>query len=159
MEGAKEEETLKGAVEAIKANVIVMTQACDLEQAKVEQIILCPHLDIDEYKKLWEEKRTEDGVGIGGKAWKSEYNDITDGYVWHLAMLNNEMDLEVTMNHRIVDFHYIYSAPRTFLESLLEQRKKTRLRMMPPYREYVSQAFARYFMRIGLPKPISPIKQ
>ncbi|MBD5492017.1 MAG: hypothetical protein HDR16_07880 [Lachnospiraceae bacterium] len=26
-----------------------------------------------------------------------------------------------------------------------------RLRLCPPYREHLSQAFARYFMRVGLP--------
>ena len=29
-----------------------------------------------------------------------------------------------------------------------------RLRLLPPYREHLSQAFARYFMRVGLPVDI-----
>ena len=53
--------------------------------------------------------------------------------------------------HRIVDFHNIYTVPLTFLESLLMQRLQPRLRLLPPYREHLSQAFARYFMRVGLP--------
>jgi hypothetical protein len=26
----------------------------------------------------------------------------------------------------------------------------------PPYREHLSQAFARFFMRVGLPQPVDP---
>ena len=52
---------------------------------------------------------------------------------------------------RVVDFHEVYSTPRDFMESFLEQRASTRLRLVAPYREYLSQAFARFFMRVGLP--------
>jgi hypothetical protein len=31
-----------------------------------------------------------------------------------------------------------------------------RLRLLPPYREHLSQAFARFFMRVGLPVDIPP---
>jgi hypothetical protein len=31
-----------------------------------------------------------------------------------------------------------------------------RLRLLPPYREHLSQAFARLFMRVGLPADIPP---
>jgi hypothetical protein len=30
----------------------------------------------------------------------------------------------------------------------------TRLRLLPPYREHLSQSFARFFMRVGLPVDI-----
>ena len=33
-----------------------------------------------------------------------------------------------------------------------------RLRLLPPYREHLGQAFARYFMRVGLPVDIPPFK-
>jgi hypothetical protein len=32
------------------------------------------------------------------------------------------------------------------------------LRLCPPYREHLAQAFARFFMRVGLPIPIPPAK-
>ena len=31
-----------------------------------------------------------------------------------------------------------------------------RLRLNPPYREHLAQAFARFFMRVGLPVDIPP---
>ena len=59
------------------------------------------------------------------------------------------------MEHRVVDFRAIYTVPRDFLERLLKERRKPRLRLLPPYREHLSQAFARFFMRVGLPAPLS----
>jgi len=36
------------------------------------------------------------------------------------------------------------------------KQKDQRLRLLPPYREHLSQAFARFFMRVGLPSDIPP---
>jgi hypothetical protein len=51
----------------------------------------------------------------------------------------------------------VYSLLVAFLRktSLLNGR---RLRLLPPYRENASQAFARFFMRVGLPVDIPPFK-
>jgi hypothetical protein len=53
-----------------------------------------------------------------------------------------------------VDFHEVFTVPREFLESLLAARGRPRPRLLSPHREHLSQAFARYFMRVGLPAPI-----
>jgi hypothetical protein len=57
----------------------------------------------------------------------------------------------------VVDFHNVYGVPYAFLDSLLKGQGK-RLRLLPPYREHLSQAFARFFMRVGLPVDIPPFK-
>ena len=44
----------------------------------------------------------------------------------------------------------IFSVP-VHLASSTAKRNGKRLRLCPPYREHLSQAFARYFMRVGLP--------
>ncbi|MDI6794861.1 MAG: hypothetical protein QME81_18675, partial [bacterium] len=40
------EEILKTSVDFVEINTVVMTQACDLEQGKVQYVILCPHYNI-----------------------------------------------------------------------------------------------------------------
>ena len=96
------------------------------------------------------------GQNPTAKAWRNTCNDIADGYVWNQAFLNScslgkgELSTEI----RVVDFHDIFTVPRTFLESLLSQRQTPRLRLLPPYRDHLSQAFARFFMRVGLPQPL-----
>ena len=91
------------------------------------------------------------------KAWTSQCNDIRDGFLWNLTILDAGSCDELSTDHRIVDFHEVHTVPRMFLESLLRGRGQPRLRLLPPYREHVSQAFARFFMRVGLPVPVTSV--
>jgi hypothetical protein len=90
------------------------------------------------------------------KAWKRACEDIANGYVWNQAFLSRSEIPGLTTEIRVVDFHDVFTVPRSFLETLLESRRLRRLRLLPPYREHLSQAFARFFMRVGLPQPIGP---
>ncbi len=54
---------------------------------------------------------------------------------------------------QVVDFRNVYGVPLDFLVDL-SRRRVRRLRLLPPYREHLSQAFARFFMRVGLPVDI-----
>jgi hypothetical protein len=50
-----EVEILKSLVEAYEIDAVVMTQGCDLENRKVENVIICPHLSLSQYKEDWEQ--------------------------------------------------------------------------------------------------------
>jgi hypothetical protein len=154
LEGAGVSKVLENAMSAIQADVVVMTQACDLEQEKVENVILCPHVDLDEHYITWERNRKNTGQKPTDRAWKSHCNDICNGYMWNLTMLNDYRIDGSSIGIRIVFFDEVYTVPRSFLESLLRQRGHSRFRLLPPYREHLSQAFARFFMRVGLPAPV-----
>lgn len=71
-------------------------------------------------------------------------------------MLDSMPEGDLTSEHRIVDFHWIHTIPREFLDKFLVEQDLKRLRLLPPYREHLSQSFARYFMRVGLPENIEP---
>lgn len=153
---AAEFETLKQAITAFQADVVVMTQACDLEHGKVENVVACPHLPLSQFRVGWEQAMRQGNQNPTAKAWRNTCDDIADGYVWNLAFLNR-CSLgagELTTELRVVDFHDIFTVPRTFFESLLARRQVARLRLLPPYREHLSQTFARFFMRVGLPQPL-----
>jgi len=62
-----------------------------------------------------------------------------------------------TEDYLIVDFHNVYSIHYDLLINIVQKQTK-RIRLLPPYREHLSQAFARFFMRIGLPVDIPPFK-
>jgi len=80
---------------------------------------------------------------------------MADGLLWNLCILNS-CELEGhDLEHRVVDFHRIYTLPRDFLDKLLMTRATSRLRLCPPYREHLSQAFAPFFMRVGLPQELN----
>jgi hypothetical protein len=139
-----------------EAVVVVMTQACDLEHRKVSDVVLCPCLPLSRYKSLWENAEKAKNQKPTDRAWRSFCKDITDGYVWNLFMMDSMPEGEVPSEHRIVDFHSVHTVPRAFLEGLIAERGTKRLRLLPPYREHLSQSFARFFMRVGLPENVKP---
>lgn len=147
---------LQQATQLVAADVVVMTQACDMEHGKVPNVVLCPHMSITTFRQGWEKSILAMGQNPTAKAWRATCNDIADGYIWNQAFLNcirvGGDDLESDL--RIVDFHEVLTVPRGFLELLIQQRVAARPRLLPPYREHLSQAFARFFMRVGLPTPI-----
>jgi hypothetical protein len=88
------------------------------------------------------------------KSWGRFLDRVVAGHVWNLSMLNREDGAGYAAGLRLVDFHEVFSLPRDFLESWLKKEGQPRLRLCPPYREHLSQAFARFFMRVGLPTDI-----
>ena len=151
--GEREEEELKASIDVFKADLVVMTQACDLRERKVSNVVLCPHSSLNEYKQVWQRTMETRGQNPTPKSWESHRKSICDGFIFNLSILNAGEDCGLTTEHRVVDFSEVYSLPRTFLEFLLKSRS-ARLRLMPPYREHLSQAFARFYMRVGLPADI-----
>lgn len=150
-------EVLKSSTEVVLADVVVITQACDLEQHKVENVILCPHISLEKYKEEWEAAMKAMNQNPTSKAWQRTCEDIKNGYIWNLSMLNEGNFADLVLAHRVVDFHDVFTLPRIFLESLLQSRGQPRFRLYPPYREHLSQSFARFFMRVGLPTGIKKI--
>ena len=53
----------------------------------------------------------------------------------------------------IVDFKNVYAVPLNYLNQIIKDRVG-RIRLLPPYREQLAQAFARFIMRVGLPVDI-----
>ncbi|NOY28381.1 MAG: hypothetical protein GXP62_21190 [Oligoflexia bacterium] len=120
--------------------MIVMTQACDLVQAKVDSVVVCPVWSLDEMAEV-----------VPQFKHKKPREKLRRGQFPAYHMLNG--CLAVEMDVSIVDFHRIYTLPKAFLGEVARQRGE-RARLLPPYREHLSQAFARYFMRVGLPVDI-----
>jgi hypothetical protein len=60
---------LEGMVEAVEADVVIMTQACDLEQGKVTSVVLCPHLSLSEFRQDWENTMRRQGQNPTQKSW------------------------------------------------------------------------------------------
>lgn len=152
-----EVEVLKSSTEIISADVVVMTQACDLENNKISNITLCPHIAVSDYKLLLEAEVIQKGESLTSKRWNKYIKELENGTIWHQSLLNNCDNKKLQFEHRIVNFYEVYTIPRVFLEGVLRKRKTLRPRLLPPYREHLSQAFARFYMRVGLPAPINKI--
>jgi hypothetical protein len=140
--------------DSFTTDVVVMTQACDLEQQKVSNVVLCPAVAISAFHESWEKQRHLSGQAPTAKSWNRELVDIASGRIWNLSLLNSFGDGSTTTEIRVVFFDQVFTLPRNFIEGLLRRRGQSRLRLRPPYREHLSQSFARYFMRVGLPQAI-----
>jgi hypothetical protein len=123
-------------------NVIVMSQSCDLVQRKLDLVLVCPYWSLTELEAM--------DARFKPPKMKEE---VRRGNVPAYHMLA-ACDLEGFEHEiQIVDFRTVFSVPFDFLIELTCQRPK-RLRLRSPYREHLSQAFARFFMRVGLPQDI-----
>ena len=78
---------------------------------------------------------------------------ILKGRFARYLMLAGSTDPEVALGVRIVDFGRIFSLPKRYVQEFVASQGR-RLRICPPYREHLAQAFARFFMRVGLPQDI-----
>ncbi|MHA1784538.1 MAG: hypothetical protein ACTSVE_05030 [Candidatus Helarchaeota archaeon] len=127
-------------------NTIIMSQSCDLKYSKIDFVLVCPVWTLNEMAKeseIFRSKKVREKLRKGN----------LPGY--HLL---NKCDLSgFKMEYMIVDFRNIYSVALSFLINFIKRSNK-RLRLLPPYREHLSQAFARFFMRVGLPIDIPPFK-
>jgi len=133
-------------VKIINYDVIVMSQSCDLVQRKLDLVLVCPIWPLSEF-----EKRSDFFKSRKGK------EALRRGNVPGYHLLNKCEIKEFETEYLVVDFRCIYSVPFDFLLELA-QRRGRRLRLLPPYREHLSQAFARFFMRVGLPVDIPPFE-
>jgi len=134
------------SVQVRRADLIVVTQSCDLENAKVSLVALCPILSIELLKTVDEKYGRPDRL-----------EEIRKGRIEALHMLSSPEWPEDSWGVRIVDFREIHSLPIAFLSGHAA-RAGTRWRLRPPYLEHFSQAFARFFMRVGLPSAIRRFK-
>lgn len=154
--------TLSNAAGIRNVRAIIMTQACDLEQSKVRDVILCAAHQIDEYRRAWEATWTREHNGAlpAAQAWDSHIKGIKAGRTWSATLLRKREPgdgVTLTTPTIVVDFRAIYSLPTGFLTLWTQRNNQPRLRLSPPYREHLSQAFARFFMRVGLPVDITDL--
>ena len=133
-------------VQVKMGRLIVVTQTCDLQNNKVEFVALCPIHNLDEYAETNHSFRTM-------KNWE-EVRKGRRPALHLLASPETPADCNAAF---VVDFGHILSLPTEYLIRHLESLEG-HWRLLPPFLEHFSQAFARFFMRVGLPSSIPPFK-
>lgn len=118
----------------LELDVLILTQTCDFEQGKADSVLVCRH---------------ESASQIG----KGKKSEIIKGRQPRYAMLEKSSFDQREMDMRIVDLNDVYQLPIEFVRQVAAAQTP-RLRLLPPYREHISQAFARFWMRIGFPQDI-----
>lgn len=126
-------------IEVKEYDVIVMSQSCDLVQGKIDLVLVCPIWPLNKF-----ERRDDFFKGRKGK------EALRQGNVPGYHLLNRCEIAEWERDFMVVDFRSVYSMPFSLIMEIKEKQQR-RSRLLPPYREHLSQAFARFFMRVGLP--------
>ena len=125
-------------------DLVVMTQSCDLAQEKAPEVLLCP---------VWKRSDYNEGEFTNPSGWEKARKGMFPAY--HVL---NRCSLDgFDREHRVVDFRHVYTLPFQFVQARARNSGQ-RIRLMPPYREHLAQAFARFFMRVGLPVDIPKFK-
>ena len=127
-------------------DVIVMSQSCDMVKSreKVTEVLLCA---------LWNQSELIEGHLATPKGMEDARRGNLPGFHVLAECSLSGFEREV----RVVDFRRIYSLPISFIRRRLLS-SGPRIRLLPPYKEHLSQAFARFFMRVGLPVDIPPFR-
>lgn len=136
--------------EVFVGRLVVMTQACDLQHAKIDSVVLCPAWSLEEMEAQDAKLRA-----MNSKDRKKHWEKLRKGDMAAYHMLAEWPALGLPV--LVVDFHRLYTAPKDYLSAVADAAGE-RPRLLPPYREHLSQAFARYFMRVGLPVDIPPFR-
>jgi hypothetical protein len=121
------------------ARVIVLTQACDLAQAKVELVLVARVHDAQTLVKT--------GVLKGTVIRDQMRRHLVFGWYFLPAAT-----APVSLPESLIDLRDVHSVPRVVLEQLIKGGKRV-ASLVSPYREHLAQHFAVTYMRVALPDP------
>ncbi|SRR5579883_1078460 len=119
--------------------VIVLTQACDLAQAKCTKVLVA----LLHSAQLLVERGVLKAPTIRDQVRRGLV------YGWYFLPAASA---PLSLPESIVDLRDLHTVPRAALERLIVDGKRL-CRLLPPYREHLAQHFAVTYMRIGLPAP------
>lgn len=123
-------------------DVIVLSQSCDLAHGKLELVQVCPYWDLEVFAQKSEVFR--------GKRGREE---LRRGNLPGYHLLNRCELPEKPTDFLVLDFRKQFAVDFVTMKSLAGGQHP-RLRLLPPYREHLAQALARFYMRVGLPVDI-----
>jgi hypothetical protein len=132
----------KATSEIKKYDVIVMSQSCDIAHEKLKYVLVCPYWPLSRFQDERPFYKDEEG-----------FIPLSRGNVMGYLLLEKCHIPKFEKEHLVVSFRHVQSVPFTWLKEFI-RGSGTRIRLKSPYREYLSQAFAIFFMRVGLPRDI-----
>ncbi len=134
-------------IEVQTFDAVILSQSCDLANEKLTNILV---------GRIYTLKTFFDELPVGETNNKAKREKVIDNLRKGRFNAYHLLDKEDVFlkDHLVVDFKNTYGIHRSVLMEIVD-KLKVRVRLLPPYREHLSQAFARYFMRVGLPQDIT----
>lgn len=122
-----------------RERVVVLTQACDLVQAKTTKILVA---------LIQPAQHVVDQGILKASVIRDQ---VRRGQVYGWYFLPSAPP-PISLVESIVDLHDLHTVSRDVLKQLIAEGKRA-CRLTSPYREHLAQHFAVTYMRIGLPEP------
>lgn len=141
----------EGPIPLLGRDLIVLTQSCDLVNAKISSVALCSVWTLAVFEKA------NTSHPASRKKWLSRWNNVRRGREPALHLLQSPVAPEDSASTMVVDFREFFSLPIAYLTQRAAQPGH-RWRLKSPYLEHFSQSLARFYMRVGLPSPIPEFK-
>ncbi len=135
-------------------DVVILSQSCDLINRKLSSVIVGPLWPLECLPEL----ANDDKLKTEPNRMKSLCDFIREGNSPRFHLLDRCEIEGHTHDYLVVDFWATFTVPFGFLETFANY-SGARLRLQSPYTEHLSQAFARFVMRVGLPSPIPSFKK
>lgn len=127
-------------------DVVVLSHSCDLANNKLNTVQVCPYWPLEVLASTVEYFRGKRGR-----------EDLRRGNLPGYHLLNRCQLPGVESDFLVCDFRSLFGVSLNAIKALAAQQS-SRLRLLPPYREHLAQAFARFFMRVGLPVDVLPFQ-
>jgi len=141
------QEEKEAEIEIKEIDSVILSQSCDLVNGKIEIVLVCPYYSLTTFLNNLPDDHQ------GSRARRKVIDNLRKGFLPGYHLLNNEDNIEDFTDYQVVDFRNVYGIQFSSLKQIVTNLP-SRIRLLPPYREHLSQSFARYFMRVGLPQDI-----
>jgi hypothetical protein len=131
--------------EMTSSNIVILSQSCDLDPDNPPDfVVACPVYALHDHAKSIEDHTMGNYSNV-----KNLIEETMPE--WHLL---DQCPVDtLNKDYLIVDFRKVYPIPFDSVRADAE-KAETRWCLKPPFRERLSQAFARLFMRVALDDPI-----
>lgn len=131
---------LDAAPASWRFRAVVLTQTCDLANAKTSKILVALMYPAELL------------VNRGILKPQAIRDQVRRGLVYGWYFLPTA-PAPIALTESIIDLHDLHTLSRPVLQQLIAEGKRV-CRLASPYREHLAQHFAVTYMRIGLPEPI-----
>jgi hypothetical protein len=129
-------------VNAIEADVIILSQSCDLELGKLPNVLVAQTFSVGEFEKKNPSYQT-----------KGKWNHVLRGRVESLHLIASPENADDSKQHVVVDFRLLASLPFGYVQRVAKDGGD-RWRLQSPYLEALAHAFGNFFSRVALPDSI-----
>lgn len=135
---------------------IVITQACDLANAKVKELAICPVVTLTEVlmdliRKEYNGEADYNNLQRKQRERKQKMIEaLKQGHYldFHLLSKFHSDNPELNLGYQVVLLRDTYRLPVDVLNFIIHNKGGLRIQLLPPYREHLAQAYSRNYHRI-----------